>query len=155
MATIDERLAEDLIEAMRARDDVRLRTIRSLRAALKEKEISERHGGAASLSDDQAIAVIQKQSKQRQDAIEQFEAAGREDLVQRERDELDVIKQYLPEAVTADEIRAVVQRIVSASGARELKDIGKVMGPAMQELRGRADGRLVQQIVREELQGSS
>ncbi len=137
---------------MRARDEVRLRTIRSLRTALKEKEISERQGGAAELSEDQELAILQKQAKQRQDSIDQFVAAGREDLAAREREELEVIRAYLPAALSEDEIRKIVRGIIDRTGAQALSDIGKVMGPAMQELRGRADGREVQRIVRQLLE---
>ncbi|HEX7069590.1 MAG TPA: GatB/YqeY domain-containing protein [Rhodothermales bacterium] len=152
MASLDETLASHLKDAMRARDEVRLRTVRSLRAALKEKEISERQSGTAKLTPDQEIAVVQKQAKQRQDAIEQFRAAGREDLVQRESEELEIIQTYLPAALPEEEVRAEIRRIIESTGASSLKEIGRVMGPAMQVLRGRTDGSVVQRIAREELQ---
>ncbi|RMF59367.1 MAG: GatB/YqeY domain-containing protein, partial [Bacteroidetes bacterium] len=88
--SLKERLTQDLKDAMRNRDAVRLRTIRSLRAALLEKEIEERSGGEATLTEEQELAVLQKQAKQRRDAIEQYEQAGREDLAEKEREELAV-----------------------------------------------------------------
>lgn len=142
-----DQLGQDLKEAMRAKDDVRLRTIRSLRAALTEREIELRQGGAAVLTEEQEIAVLQKQAKQRRDAIEQFRAAGRDDLAQRE-EEYAVIASYLPQQLDDEAIRKVVEAIVAETGASSMKDIGKVMGPAMQQLRGRADGRRVQEAVR-------
>ena len=144
-----EQLNQDLKEAMRARDKVRLRTIRLLRAALIEKEIAERRGGEAELSEEQAMAVLQKQAKQRRDSMEQFENAGREDLAVTEREELEVIKEYLPEQLSEDEIRKEVEAIVADVQASSVKDMGRVMGPAMQRLRGKADGKVVQSLVRE------
>ncbi len=155
MATLAEQLTTDLKDAMRAKDPVRLRTIRSLRAALKEKEIEMRQGGVATLTEEDSLAVVQKQAKQRRDAIAQYEAAGREDLAQKEREELAVIESYLPKQLSDDEIRTVVDGIIAATGAASMSDMGKVMGPAMQQLRGRADGRRVQEIVRARLSGAS
>lgn len=150
MSTLQERLSEDLKTAMRAKDPVRLRTIRSLRAALLEKEIGERQGGAAELSEEQAVAVLTKQAKQRRDAIQQYQDAGRDDLVQKEQEELEIIESYLPRQLSDDEIRAELHQIIAGTGgAASLKDMGKIMGTAMVQLRGRADGSRVQAIVRE------
>jgi len=145
---LKETLQEDLKAAMRARDDVRLRTVRALRAAIMEKEISERKDGVAELTAEQELGVVQKQAKQRRDSIEQFESAGRKDLADREREELVLIETYLPKQLGDDEIRSVVQELVEQSGATSMRDIGKVMGPAMQQLKGRADGRRVQEAVK-------
>ncbi len=145
---LSEQLTQDLKAAMKAKDAVQLRTIRSLRAAIKEKEIAERHGGEATLSEEDQLAVLQKQAKQRRDAIEQYEQAGREDLVAKEREELVIIDSYLPKQLDDDEIRSVVEGIVAATGASSMSDMGKVMGAAMQQLRGRADGRRINAIVR-------
>lgn len=152
---LKDRLGEDLKAAMRAKDEVRLRTIRSLRAALMEREIELRQGGTASLTEDQELAVVQKQAKQRRDAIEQFDAAERDDLARREREELAVIESYLPQQLSDDEIRSVVREVVAATGASSMKEMGKVMGPAMERLRGRADGRRVQEAVRALLSGGA
>lgn len=145
---LQDTLKNDLKDAMKARDDVRLRTIRSLRAALKEKEISERHGDEVQLSDEQAMAVVQKQAKQRRDAIEQYQAAGRDDLVAKEQEELDIIETYLPRQLGDDEIRRVLEDLIEATGATSMSDMGKVMGAAMQQLRGKADGRRINEIAR-------
>ncbi len=153
--SLKERLAEELKAAMRAKDAVRLRTIRSLRAALMEREIAERHGGEAVLTEEQELAVVQKQAKQRRDAIEQYEQAGREDLAAKEREELEVLKDYLPRQLDEDEVRTVVQRIIAETGASSLRDMGKVMGLAMKQLRGKADGRMVQAVARELLSGEA
>ena len=95
------------------------------------------------------MAVLQKQAKQRRDSMEQFENAGREDLAVTEREELEVIKEYLPEQLSEDEIRKEVEAIVADVQASSVKDMGRVMGPAMQRLRGKADGKVVQSLVRE------
>ncbi|GIV59816.1 GatB/YqeY domain-containing protein [Rhodocaloribacter litoris] len=146
--SLKERLSEDLKEAMRTKDAVRLRTIRSLRAALLEKEIEERTGGEATLTEEQELAVLQKQAKQRRDAIEQYEQAGREDLAAKEREELAVIETYLPEQLGEAEIRTVLQQVIAETGATSVRDLGRVMGTAMARLRGRADGRQVQALAR-------
>ena len=152
MDKLGDRLTADLKAAMRSKDEARLRTIRSIRAALMQKEIAERRGGVAQLSSEQELAVLRKEARQRHDAIEQFAAAGRDDLTSREREELAIIEEYLPEAATEDEIRAVVRRVIAESGASGLADLGKIMRPAIQALEGRADGSAVQRIVREELE---
>ncbi|MFQ5571870.1 MAG: GatB/YqeY domain-containing protein [Rhodothermales bacterium] len=146
--SIKEKLTQDLKQAMRMKDAVRLRTIRSLRAAIQEKEIAERKGGEATLSEEQHLAVLQKQAKQRRDAIAQFEEAGREDLVAKEREELEIIETYLPQQLGDEEIRKVVQDIIQATGAATIRDMGKVMGGAMKQLKGRADGRRINEIAR-------
>lgn len=145
---IQERLAQDLKEAMRARDAVRLRTIRSIRAALQEREIEARTGGDAALGDDDVLAVLQKQAKQRRDAMDQYHAAGRDDLAAGEEAELAVIESYLPQQLGDDEIRKVLHRLIAATGAAGPRDLGKVMGAAVKELRGRADGRRINEIAR-------
>ncbi|WP_457653789.1 GatB/YqeY domain-containing protein [Rhodocaloribacter sp.] len=153
--SLKERLAEELKAAMRAKDAVRLRTIRSLRAALMEREIAERHGGEAVLTEEQELAVVQKQAKQRRDAIEQYEQAGREDLAAKEREELEVLKDYLPRQLDESEVRTVVERIIAETGASSPREMGKVMGLAMKELRGKADGRMVQAVARALLSGEA
>lgn len=146
---IKDRISEDLKSAMRARDEVRLRTLRSLRAALLEREIAERKGGEAELSDEQALTVFQKQAKQRRDSIEQYVSAGREDLAENERLELAIIEEYLPEQLEDEEIRDEIRKVLAEVGASSIADIGKVMGPVMQRLKGRADGKRIQMIARE------
>ncbi len=151
--TFLDKLQADLKDAMRARDDVRLRTIRQLRSALQSAEIARREGGTATLSEADVLAVVQKQAKQRRESIAQYQAAGRDDLRAREADELAVLETYLPQPLSDDDIRQAVRAIAAEVGATGPADMGRVMGPAMAALRGRADGRRVQEIVREALQG--
>lgn len=146
---LKEKLSDDLKAAMRAKDEVRLRTIRSLRAALMEKEIEERKGGEGSLTEEQELSVLQKQAKQRRDSIDQYEEADREDLAAKEREELTVIEDYLPRQLSDEEIRQAVEEVIVSTGASSRADMGKVMGASMQKLRGRAEGRKVQQIAQE------
>lgn len=144
---------------MRSQDKVRLRTIRSLRAALQERAIELRAEGKLAadredLSDDESLSVVQKQAKQRRDAIEQYEAADRDDLASKEREELSVIETYLPAQLSEEEVLAEVRAIVDQTGAEGMKDMGTVMGAAMKKLKGRADGNVVQQAARSILSGS-
>lgn len=148
---LSERLLQDLKQAMRNKDAVRLRTIRSLRAAIQSKEIELRGSESPTLDEEQIVAVLQKQAKQRRDAIEQFEKAGRDDLVATENEELTIIQEYLPKQLEDSEIRRVVEEIVEATGATEMRDMGKVMGAAMKKLKGKADGKRINAMVREAL----
>lgn len=143
---LKDKLADDLKSAMRSKDAVRLRTIRALRAALMENEIALREGGSATLSEEQELAVLQKQAKQRRDSIRQYDEAGREDLKVKEEDELAVIEEYLPQQLSEDEVRDVVRKVIEETGAASKADMGRVMGASMGKLRGRAEGRTIQRI---------
>jgi len=149
-----DRITEDLKDAMRAKDKIRLRTLRSLRSALQNKEIEQRKSGAETvLSQQDELTVLRTQVSQRQDSIEQYEDAGREDLVHREQEELKVLQEYMPDQVGDEELRARLQDIINEVGATSMADMGPVMGTAMEELRGRVDGGRVQQMVKELLSG--
>lgn len=136
---LKDRLNHDLKDAMRAKDQTRLLTIRALLSAITAREKE----GSGPLSEEDLAGVVQKQAKQRRDSIQQYEEAGREDLAQRERDELAILGSYLPEQLSDDEIRRVVQDLITRTGASSKKDMGRVMGEAMRELKGRADGNRV------------
>ncbi len=151
MSELTERLNEDLKEAMRAKDKVRLRTLRSLRAALRDKEIEIGADVEEGLEEDEELRVLQKQAKQRREAIEQYESAGREDLLEKEEEELEIIEEYLPRQLTDDEIEEVVDEAIASTGSSSMADMGKVMGSAMGELRGRVDGNRVREIVTRKL----
>ncbi len=144
-----DRLDHDLKDAMRAKDKTRLLAIRALRAAILEKQ----KDGTGSLTDDDLVAIVQKQAKQRRDALGQYEDAGRDDLAQRERDELTIIAEYLPAQVSDEDIHRTVHEIVTRTGATSMKDMGRVMGEAMSALKGRADGNRVRVVVHELLKG--
>ncbi len=151
--SIKDQIFTDLKEAMKAKDQDRLRVLRSIKAKLMEKEISERQGGEAELTEEQALQVLTKAAKQRKESITQFEDGGRNDLADNEKVELAIIEAYLPEMMSEDDVRAIVKDKISAMGASGPQDMGKVMGPIMGQLKGKADGSLVSRIVKEELVG--
>jgi uncharacterized protein len=146
--SLKEQIDLDLKNSMKSGDKTRLNAIRSIRATLLEKEVSIRVAGKAVLTDEQEIEVLVSLAKKRRDAIEQFTAGNRPDLAETELAELTVIEEYLPEPVSDDDVRAVVEDIVAKTGATSMKDIGKVMGQAMKALKGKADGTKVQEIVK-------
>ncbi|NTV04985.1 MAG: GatB/YqeY domain-containing protein [Chlorobiaceae bacterium] len=146
--SLKEKIDLDLKNSMKSGDKTRLNAIRSIRASLLEKEVSIRVAGKGVLSDEQEIEVLVSLAKKRRDAIEQFTAGNRPDLAATELSELAVIEEYLPEPVSDDDLRAVVEDIVAKTGATSMKDIGKVMGQAMKALKGKADGTKVQEIVK-------
>ncbi len=148
--TFEERIGSDIADAMRARDTIRLSTLRMLAAALKNAHIAARKD----LSEGEALAVVQKEAKQRRDSIEQFRAGGRSDLVDKESAELAILEAYLPKQLGRDEIAAHARQIMAQVGAATPADRGKVMGPLMSHLLGRADGRLVNEVVTELLAGT-
>ena len=141
---LKERLARDLKDAMRARDKVRLSAIRMLQSAITEKEKS----GSGLLAEDELVQVVAKQAKQRRDSFDQYTEAGRADLAEREAAELGYIEQYLPPQASDEDIHRTVQEIVQRTGATSMKDMGRVMGEAMSELRGVAEGARVQAVVK-------
>ncbi|MBC14878.1 MAG: glutamyl-tRNA amidotransferase [Rhodothermaceae bacterium] len=141
---LKDTLTADLKDAMREKDKVRLSAIRMIRTAITEKE----KAGTGAATEDDVLAIIAKQAKQRRDSIAQFEAAGRDDLAAHEAAELAVIEAYLPAQATDEEIRAVVDAVVARTGATSMKDMGKVMGPAMGQLKGVAEGGRVQAAVK-------
>lgn len=149
--SLKNKIFEDLTQAMKESKKDELRVLRSLKAGILEKEISERKGGKAELSDEQVTQVLMKAAKQRKESIDQFEAGDRKDLADNERSELRIIENYLPEMMGEEEIRMEVQKKISGLGATSMADMGKVMGAVMGSLKGKADGALINKIVKEEL----
>lgn len=148
---IKDQIMADLKEAMKAKEQDRLRVLRSLKSKLLEREISERKEGEASLSDEQTIEVLMKAAKQRKESIEQFEKGDRTDLAESEKKELEIIESYLPEMLSEDEVRDIAREKIDELGAKDMSDMGQVMGVMMQELKGKAEGSLVSKVVKEEL----
>ena len=144
---IVQQIRERLPEAVRAGDTRMRDMLRLLIAALDNARIAARH----ELSDDEAIAALQREAKQRRDSIEQFQAGGRDDLVRIEQEELDLILTYLPAELTDDELAATVRDVIAEVGATGPGDMGKVMGPLIKRVGGRADGARVSALVREQL----
>lgn len=149
MSPILDKITRDLKTAMKEKDAARLQVLRSLKSRLLEKEISERKGKTVTLDDEQVQQVLLKAAKQRKDSLEQYRKAGRDDLAKTENFELEVIESYLPEMLNADEIKELAKKTVQETGASTAADMGKVMGALMPKVKGKADGSLVNQIVRE------
>jgi len=145
---ISDVLQDHMKDALRSGEKDRLRTIRSLRADLQQAAIAQRES-SDELSEADELKVLQKAAKQRKDAIAQYEDAGREDLAAKERGELEVIRSYLPEQLSDEALRTRLQDIIDATGASSMQDMGRVMGQAMQQLRGKADGGRISAIVKE------
>ena len=145
--SLKEKLTADMKEAMKAREKGRQRlgVIRMVRGAIRQQEID----GQKELDDDAVLAVISKEVKQRRDSIEEFKKGGREDLVAQNEAEIAVLMAYLPQQMAEGEIRKLVQDAIAATGASSPKEMGKVMKELMPKVKGRADGKLVNQIVRE------
>lgn len=143
MATLSEQIRADMTAAMKAQEKERLSTLRMLQSAIKNEQINAGH----ELSDEEALTVIRKAVKQRQDSIEQYTKGNRPELAEKERAELELLKAYLPPELTDEEIESGVREIIASTGAQSKKDMGKVMKEATARYRGRVDGKKIQEIV--------
>ncbi|HNY90187.1 MAG: glutamyl-tRNA(Gln) amidotransferase subunit E [bacterium ADurb.Bin431] len=142
-----DRLTEDMKSAMKAGEAVRLGTIRLLRGQIKDAAIDKR----AELTDDEMLGVLANAAKKRREAIEAYRNAGRVDLAEKEEAELAVIQGYLPAALDTAEIETIIDRAIAEAGAQTIRDLGKVMPLVMNETKGRADGKMVSEMVRRKL----
>ncbi len=151
--TIKQRLDQDLKTAMKAGDKTRLGVIRMLRSLVQGAEVALRakKGRDYALEDEQAVEVLASYAKQRRESIESYRAGGREELARAEEAELEIIREYLPEQLGEDEIRRIVREAIAATGAAFPRDLGAVMKVVMPQVKGRADGQLVNRLVRESL----
>ncbi|MFN2115461.1 MAG: GatB/YqeY domain-containing protein [Anaerolineae bacterium] len=147
--TLEQRIDDDYVTALRAGDDGRKATLRLLRAELKNATIA--NGGP--LDDEAVTRLLAQQAKQRRDSAAQYGAAGRDDLVANEMAELAVIEDYLPRQLAPEEIEEAARRLIDEVGATGPADTGRVMGPLMAQLAGQADGKQVSEIVRRLLAG--
>lgn len=141
---LTEQLNADMRDAMRTGESTRRDTLRLVLSALHNAQIAAGH----ELSDDEALAVLMKEAKQRRESIEEFTKADRSDLAAKEQAELDVISTYLPEAASREEIEAAARKVIAETGASGPRDLGKVMPVLTQQFRGRADGREINDVVR-------
>ena len=141
--TLKVRITTEMKAAMRAKDKPRLGTIRLIQAEIKRIEVDER----IELDDTRVLAILDKMSKQRRDSLSQFKDAGRDDLAEQEQSELDVIAEFLPAALSDEELQVLIEQAVAASGAQAMSDMGKVMGILKSQVQGRADmGAVSKQI---------
>ena len=147
--SLKTRITEDMKTAMRARDTARLGAIRLLLAAIKQKEVDLR----TEQDDAAVISIIEKMLKQRHDSISQFQAAGRQDLVDAERFEVEVLSAYMPQPLSAAEVEAIVTAAVNESGAKGVQEMGKVMAIVKPRLAGRADMGQVSALIKARLAG--
>ena len=147
---LSEKIQDNLKEVLRGKNEVAVSTLRLLLAAIKNFEI-EKGGAGYSASDEDVLAVINRQVKQRKESIEAYKSGGRQDLADKEKKELEILENYLPEQMAEDDIRSFVSQAIAKVGATSGADIGKVMGELSPQLKGRADLSLVSKIVREYL----
>ncbi|GIO39104.1 hypothetical protein J41TS12_39650 [Paenibacillus antibioticophila] len=146
--SLSERLNEDMKQAMKSQDKFKLSTIRMVRATIKNLEIDLKR----TLDDSEVLDILSREIKQRKDALQEFEKAGRDDLAANVKAEAEIIAEYLPEQLNEDEIKVIVQQTIQETGATSKADIGKVMSALMPKVKGRADGKLVNQAVQQLLQ---
>ena len=149
--SLKEKIITDLKDAMRSGDTVKRDTLRFLDSAIKNAEI-EKKKREEGLSEEEILEVISRSVKQRNDSIRQYTDGGRPELAEKEKTELEILKAYLPEQMSEDEIRKIVKEIISSAGSVSASDMGKIMGQAMGKMKGIADGNVVRKIVGEELQ---
>lgn len=148
--TLQQRVDSDLKDGMRAKDATRVGVLRMLKSALKYAAI-EKSGAEAELNDAEAVQVIRKQVKQRQDSIESFEKGGRAELVEKEKKELSILNEYLPQAMSADELGKIVRETIAEVGATSKAQMGAVMKAVQAKVAGRADGKTLSQEVQRQL----
>lgn len=147
MADVKAELQKALKEAMVAKDTVRRDTIRMMQSAVKQVEIDEQR----TLDDADVLGVLQKELKKRRDSISEAEAAGRDDIADTEREQVAIIEAFMPQQLSREEIEALVREAIAETGATSSKEMGQVMGVLMPKVKGRADGKLVNEVVREQL----
>ena len=143
-----EQLNKDMIDAMKAKDKDRLTVIRMVKAALKQEQIDHKK----EINDDLLIDVVNKQIKMRKDSITEFEKGGRKDLVDKTQAEIDILMKYLPEQLSHDEVKKIIDEVFAEVKPSSVKDMGKVMKEATAKLKGKADMKEVSTIVKEKLQ---
>jgi uncharacterized protein len=144
---LEERLVDEMKQAMKSNDKLRLSTIRMIRSAAKNKEIELQR----KLNDDDIFMVIQGMVRKGEDSIEQFQAGERLDLVEKEQQEIEILKSFLPQPLSQEQILGIIDQSIAETEASSLKDLGKVMKSVMPKLAGKADGKLINQLVKQKL----
>jgi uncharacterized protein YqeY len=145
--SLEEKLIEEMKQAMKSNDKLRLSTIRMIRSALKNKEIELRK----KLEDGEVIKVIQVMVRKGEESVEQFQTGGRVDLVEKEKKEIEILKSFLPQPLSQEELLKIIDQSIQETQASSQKDIGKVMKSIMPKIGGKADGKLINQLVKERL----
>lgn len=145
--SLQTQLTNDMKQAMKDKDKLTLSVIRMAKSAIKNEEINVGHD----LSDEEVLTILTKEVKQRKDSIAGFKEAGRDDLVSEHEKEIEVLQKYLPTPLTTDELTVIVKEVIASEGATSMKDMGRVMSSVLTRVKGRADGKEVNQIVKSEL----
>jgi uncharacterized protein YqeY len=146
--SLKEKINDDLKKSMLAQNAFRTETLRSIRAEILKMDKS---GLDREMNEEEELQLLNKQAKMRKESIDMFKTAERMDLVERETKQLEIINEYLPKQLTREEAEAIVDKVIKEAGAESAKDIGKVMGPVMKELKGKFDGKIIQDIVKSRL----
>jgi uncharacterized protein YqeY len=145
--SLEERLVEEMKQAMKSNDKLKLSTVRMIRSALKNKEIDLRR----KLEDEDIVKVIQALVRKGEESVEQFQTGGRMDLVEKEKKEIEIMKSFLPQPLSQEEICRIIDQSIQETQASSMKDLGKVMKSVMPKIGGKADGKLINQLVKERL----
>lgn len=143
--TLEEKINQDLVAAMKAKDEVALRSIRAIKTAI---QLAKTDGSGQAIDEAREVQIVQKLLKTRQESMEVYEKNNRPELAQKEKEEIEVIRRYLPAMLEGAELEAVIRRIVEETGATSVRDMGKVMGAANKALAGKAEGRAISEIVK-------
>jgi uncharacterized protein YqeY len=149
--SLKDRVSDEIKTAMKAKDKLRLETVRGIKKVIIEKESTVRAEGREELTEEEELAIVMQLAKQRRDSIQQFTDAGRQELADKEALELTILEEYLPAQLSDADIEAAVEDAIAQTGATSMRDMGKVMGPVMAKLKGQADGNKVQAIVKAKL----
>ena len=144
---LKQKISNDMKDAMRAKEKMRLGTIRMLLAAIKQREIDER----ITLVDADVLSIINKMIKQRRESLEQYQSAERHDLAEQEQNEINILENYLPQQLSEAEIHEAIKKAIASTGATSIKDMGKLMGALKSELQGKADMSVVSKLVKDSL----
>jgi hypothetical protein len=143
--TLEEKINRDLVTAMKAKDEVTLRSIRAVKTAI---QLAKTDGSGQAIDETRELQMLQKLVKTRQESLEIYEKNGRAELAQKEREEIEVIRRYLPKMLEGAELEAILKKIIADTGATSARDMGKVMGEANKQLAGKAEGRAISEIVK-------
>lgn len=149
--SLKDRISDEIKTAMKAKDKLRLETVRGIKKVIIERESDIRAKGRDALNEEEELAIVMQLAKQRRDSIKQYTDAGREDLAEKEAKELEILEEYLPAQMSDADVEAAIEAVIAQVGATSMRDMGKVMGPVMAKLKGQADGGKVQAIVKAKL----
>lgn len=148
MIAFEERITSELKDALRAKDQVKMDCLRAMKSALKYKDVEKKQAG---VTEEEAVQIFQTMIKQRRESVEQFEKFGRKDQAEKEIREIDVIQAFLPQQLSEAEVQKLIQDCIQATGSKGAQDMGKVMKELKPKITGRADGRIVSELVKKAL----